>query len=105
MKSGLPYSPLTRSVQNVASAKAATAFGPPAGGTPTPVRKAMLSVPPPAFGIDPGMLVSDVTVSTVVVRIFWGAIACDKNRLGLSSSGCVKAATRLSGVRGLARRA
>ena len=44
-------------------------IGPPVGGAPLPVRKAMLSVPPPASGTEFGALVSDETVNTVVLRI------------------------------------
>jgi hypothetical protein len=57
------------SIQNVALTDTTRAFGPPVGVVPVPVRNAMLSVPPPTLGTEPATLVSDVTLSTVVLTI------------------------------------
>ena len=76
-----PCSSLTCSIQKVVVTSGAAALGPPVGGSPFPVRKAILAVPPPTSGTEPTRLF-DVSLKTVVLRTVCLTRASDKKRFG-----------------------
>jgi len=76
-----PSSSLTCSIQNVVLTTVASALELPFGVL-SPASDAILAVPPPASGIEPGDLVSDVRLKIVVLRTVCLARASNKKRFG-----------------------